>query len=59
MSKNKRVQRTVGDILSIPLNYTTVAFGMVLDDPLMAFFDFQCEVSNIPPVEAIIVKPVA
>jgi hypothetical protein len=49
----------VGDVVSIPLGDNRVAFGWVLKEPLLAFFDYSCDTSAIPAVSEIINKPIA
>lgn len=46
MSRNKWEP---GNVYSIPLEDGEFAFGIVIKDPLMAFFD--CKLNNIPPLE--------
>lgn len=48
----------MGDVLSIQLSGSRLAFAWVLPDPLMAFFDFW-SYAPPPPVEEIVVRPVA
>lgn len=46
----KKQKRTVGDVVSIPLETGRYAFGHVLDEPLIAFFDYQSEESDPPGI---------
>jgi len=53
----KKIRRRVGDVLAIPLSDGMYGFGLVLPDPLMAFYDLQCE--SIPALEMITNSPIA
>jgi hypothetical protein len=59
MSRKRKIRRTVGDIVAIPIDEDHVAFGLVLEEPLLALFDFKCEVGEVPTVEDIVRRPVA
>ena len=49
--------RKVGDVFSVPLTDGRYAFGRVLEDPLMAFYDFKAD--EQVAAEQIISYPVA
>ncbi|MGE3807421.1 MAG: immunity 26/phosphotriesterase HocA family protein [Gemmataceae bacterium] len=53
----KKLRRRVGDVIAIPLNDGMNGYGRVLREPLIAFYDFQCELH--PPLEKIVSSPVA
>lgn len=47
----------VGDVVAVPLSDKRLGFGLVLTNPLMAFFDGEAVVGKIPPVEEIMQLP--
>ena len=53
----KRIKRRVGDILEIRLDGGYLAFGQVLEEPLVAFFDVRSK--KRLPVNEILNHPVA
>jgi hypothetical protein len=55
----RRVRRRVGDIVAIPLGEGRMAFGLVLEEPLMAFFDYSLKEGAVPIADEIIGAPVA
>jgi hypothetical protein len=58
-SRPQRVRRTEGSILKVPLGAGKVAYGLVLREPVVAFFDRECEEGDVPPPEALLDTPVA
>jgi len=60
MSRKPKVRRTAGDVVAIPLGEgNDVGFGLVLDEPLVVFFDLRVNAEEAPPVEEIVRSPVA
>lgn len=59
MNPKRRVRRTVGDVVAIPLGGGRVGFGLVLEEPLVAFFDHSRAAGAELPVEAIVETPIA
>ena len=57
--KQKRFRRKVGDIVAIPLGEGRVGFGWVLEEPLVAFFDYSTDADHIPAVQVILRAPIA
>ncbi len=57
MSDNSIVMRQIGDIVSLKLNDGTFAFGRVLPEPLMAFYDINTP--RIPTVDEILQASIA
>lgn len=53
----KRIRRKEGDVVQINLGKRQFAYGRVLYDPLLAFYDFRS--SSPADVETVISKPVA
>jgi Immunity protein 26 len=56
MAGNKKVRRTIGDVLAIPLGDGTYAYGRVLREPLVAFYDLRS--NEILPLDAILVASI-
>lgn len=54
--KRKRIKRRVGDIVEIPLGDGSFAYGQVLKEPLVAFFDARSNVRL--SVDEILARPV-
>jgi len=59
VNRKRRVRRKVGDVVSIPLEDNRVAFGWVLEEPLLAFFDYSCDTGAMPTIDEIIRKPIS
>jgi hypothetical protein len=57
MAKAKKIRRKLGDLVAIPLGDDTYAFGHVLVEPLMAFYDLRSH--DVPALEAITAAPIA
>jgi len=45
----KKSLRKVGDVVQVPLGDGTYGFGLLLDEPLMAFFDLRLASGNPTP----------
>ena len=58
MSRKRKNTRSVGDIVSVPLGANQAAFGWVLNDPLVAFFDYVTDADVVPDIEIIVKKPI-
>jgi len=56
--KRKKQKRSVGDIVSIQIGDNSYAYGWVLEEPLVAFFDYKCDVMS-PDLSTVLNKPVA
>ncbi|WP_426757331.1 immunity 26/phosphotriesterase HocA family protein [Myxococcus sp. Y35] len=54
--QKKRQRRRVGDVVAVDLGEGYTAFGQVLSEPLVAFYDLKSR--DVPPVEEITVCPV-
>jgi hypothetical protein len=52
----RRVRWRVGDVVSVPLGTEGSGFGLVLEEPLIAFFDLLAQ--EAPPVGEIASRPV-
>lgn len=48
MSRKRKIPRTAGDIVGIPLGNGQYAFAWVLSAPLMAFFDYRTDGQMTP-----------
>jgi hypothetical protein len=59
MKRKPRFQRKVGDIVAIPLGEDRVAFGWVLEEPLIAFFDCSSDIKHVPSVQQLVQTPIA
>lgn len=60
MSRKRKTRRVVGDVVAIPLGDSEqVGFGVVLEEPLMAFFDVSAKAGAEPSVGEIARYPVA
>lgn len=59
MKAKRRSKREVGDVISIPLGDGRTAFGVVLDEPLVTFFDICVANERFPSASEIAQKPVA
>lgn len=60
MSRRRKTQRIVGEVVAIPLAESEqVGFGLVLEEPLMAFFNLSAKRGAVPSVEEILRSPVA
>ncbi len=60
MSRKRKLRRKSGDVVAIPIgNGNRVGFGLLLEEPLIAFFDLSSKAGEEPPVEEIIRAPVA
>lgn len=53
------MRRTEGSIVEISLGAGTVAYGLVLREPLVAFFDRESDERHIPRPEALLDTPFA
>lgn len=53
----KRQRRRLGDLVMIPLNPDEHGYAWVLDDPLIAFFDYKSR--EVPAVDVLIRHPIA
>jgi len=56
--KRKRQQRRAGDLVVVPLSNGRFGFGYVLDEPLIAFFDYLSG-DDQPAVEPLVKRPIA
>jgi hypothetical protein len=56
MPSRKGVRRRSGQVLQIPLGDGASAFGRVLTNPLIGFYDLRSE--TVPPIEQIIAAPI-
>jgi hypothetical protein len=59
MKRKPRFRRNVGDIVAIPLGEGRVAFGWVLEEPLIAFFDYSSDTEHVPSVQQLAQAPIA
>lgn len=60
MARRRKVRRVVGDVVAIPIgDGARRGFGMVLQEPLIAFFDCSSKVGEEPSIERIVRTPVA
>ena len=59
MTRKKKARRNVGDVVTIPLGGDRVGFGLVLEEPLVAFFDSCSKIGMEPAIEKIVEMPVA
>lgn len=57
--RTKRVRRTEGSIVKIPLGAGTAAYGLVLQEPLVAFFDREFGEGKAPSPEELLNTPIA
>lgn len=55
--KKRRQRRNVGDVCKIDLGDGYFAFGRVLEEPLMAFYDLRA--AEVPRLEDIVAAPIA
>jgi hypothetical protein len=53
------VRRLEGSIVKIPFASNKVAFGLVLREPLVAIFDQQFDMGEVPDLSTLVVSPVA
>jgi hypothetical protein len=56
MTKSKKVKHQLGDIVQIKLEDGSFSFARVLEEPLMAFYDFKSD--SIPNLSEIVEKPI-
>jgi hypothetical protein len=54
MNRKRRVRRTIGDVVEVPLGDEELGFALVLDEPLIAFFDLHCRRDSVPAVADIV-----
>jgi len=54
----KRPRRREGDLVAIDLGDGTLAFGRVLKEPLLAFYDLRVRNEEIPALSEILTRPV-
>jgi len=54
-----RQRRRVGEVVAIPIDNGTVAFGLILQEPLVAFFDFHSRPGEEPSADDILKNRVA
>jgi hypothetical protein len=59
MARRRKVRRTPGDVVAVPLGDGRRGFGLVLEGPLVAFFSFAAPQGAEPPVDEIVRAPVA
>lgn len=60
MSRRRKIRRTPGDILAIPLGSDgRVAFGLVLEEPLVAFYNLEGRQGTFPALIDIVSSRVA
>lgn len=57
MAKGKRVRRKLGDVVKIRLDDASCAFGRVLAEPIIAFYDLKSV--EIPALDTIVAAPIA
>lgn len=55
----KRVRRVEGSIVQIPLGAKAMAYGLVLKEPLVAFFDREFDEVDVPRPEVLLETPIA
>ena len=53
---NRKVERTVGDVIKIALKDGNFCFGRVLEEPLIAFYDLKTD--GVPEIEEIVRLPI-
>jgi hypothetical protein len=58
MKRSRKVRRQVGDIVAVQLSEGRTAFGWVLAEPLLAFFDYFAR-GSAPAVEDLVKEPIA
>lgn len=56
MAKAKKIKRQAGDVVAVKLEDGSFSFGVVLEEPLMAFYDYNSR--ELPELKAIVAKPV-
>jgi hypothetical protein len=49
-----RIKRTVGDVVAVPLGDGRFGYGLVLKEPLLAFFDLLSQAGEHPRAEDIV-----
>jgi hypothetical protein len=54
----KRQRRREGDIVAIDLGDGTLAFGRVLEEPLLAFYDLRTPTRDTPALQEILARPI-
>ncbi len=54
----KRQRRRQGDLVEIDLGDGTLAFGRVLNEPLVAFYDLRVRSGETPALQDILTRPV-
>lgn len=54
----KRQRRREGDFLAIDLGDGTLAFGRVLKEPLVAFYDLRIRNGEMPELQEILARPI-
>jgi len=54
----KRQRRREGDIVAIDLGDDTLAFGRVLEEPLLAFYDLRMPTTETPDLQEIVTRPI-
>ncbi|MCU0664005.1 MAG: immunity 26/phosphotriesterase HocA family protein [Myxococcota bacterium] len=60
MTQKRKIKRTVGDVIAIPLgDGIRFGYGLVLKEPLVAFFDFCCDSAREITADEVVLKPVA
>jgi Immunity protein 26 len=60
MSRKRKTKRVAGSVVAIPLSDSDqVGFGLVLEEPLMAFFDVSAKAGHEPSLREIASYPVA
>src|SRR5512141_1361538 len=59
MARRRKVRRTPGDVVAIPLDDGRRGFALVLDDPLVAVFSLASDPGAEPAVDELVRSPVA
>jgi hypothetical protein len=59
VTRSRKRRRTPGDVFKVALDQERAAFGLVLDEPLVAFFDLTRSAADVPGVEEIVASPIA
>jgi hypothetical protein len=59
MARKRKVRRTPGDVVAVPLGDGRRGFGLVLDEPLVAFFSVASSPGAEPRVDEIVRAPIA
>ena len=54
--RNKKIERTVGDVIKIAFEDGNICFGRVLEEPLIAFYDLKTD--SVPEIDEVISLPI-